>query len=144
MSLPLQQRLWVSSSCYWRVSGHLHRTFAQWPSGKFLHIAGNEVSYVGTGRLDIPIPSYGATPLSHSSSLPGKDAGVAKVPEFSRKTQNPILIFSFGRACGMQKFLGQESNPSISSNPGHSSDNAKSLTTRSPGNSCSNFLSWLI
>ena len=35
----------------------------------------------------------------------------------------------FGRTHGMQKFPGQGTNPS------HSSDNAKSLTTRPPGNS---------
>ena len=36
-------------------------------------------------------------------------------------------------ACSMPKFLGQGLNPS------HSSDNAKSLTTRLPGNSKNKF-----
>ena len=44
---------------------------------------------------------------------------------------------SVGHAWGMWKFLGQGSNPSHSS-----SDNAKSLTTRPPGNS-STILFWL-
>ena len=41
-----------------------------------------------------------------------------------------------GHACGMRKFQGQGLNPShSSSNLSHSSDNAKSLTSRPPGNS---------
>ena len=40
-----------------------------------------------------------------------------------------IYIYIFGRACSMQKFWGQRLNLN------HGSDNAKSLTTRPPGNS---------
>ena len=39
-----------------------------------------------------------------------------------------FLFVCFGWACGMQKFLGQGSNQHHSSDPGHCSDNAKSLT----------------
>ena len=38
-----------------------------------------------------------------------------------------------GCNCGMQKFLGQESNPCHSSDPSQSHDSAGSLTTRPPG-----------
>ena len=44
-------------------------------------------------------------------------------------------FFFFGFTHGMQKFLGQGSNLSYSSNPSYSRDNAGSLTTRPPGNS---------
>ena len=43
------------------------------------------------------------------------------------------LLFIFGRTCRMHKF------PSQGSNPCHSSDNIKSLSTRPPGNSYNNF-----
>ena len=42
-----------------------------------------------------------------------------------------LFIYFFGHSHGMQKFLGQGSNP------GHSSDNARSLTAQPPGNSLS-------
>ena len=44
------------------------------------------------------------------------------------------------RARGTQKFLDQGSNPCHGRDPNHSSDNARSLTARPPGNSRS-FLS---
>ena len=39
-----------------------------------------------------------------------------------------VFFFSFGCTCGMQKFQGQGSNPSHSSNQSYSSDNSRSLT----------------
>ena len=51
-----------------------------------------------------------------------------------------LFFFSlFGRASGMQKFLGQELNPCHSSDPSHSSDNLGSLTCCTIGNSCLGF-----
>ena len=53
------------------------------------------------------------------------------------------FVFCFsGHACGcgMGKFLGQGLNPSHSSKPNHSSDMAKSLIIRPPGNSKVAFL----
>ena len=47
----------------------------------------------------------------------------------------------FGHAHGMRNFLGQRSNPYCSSNPHRSSDNARSLTAGSPGNSTVSFSS---
>ena len=41
----------------------------------------------------------------------------------------------FGLAQGMWKFPGQRLNLRHSSDPSHSSDNAKSLTAKPPGNS---------
>ena len=49
---------------------------------------------------------------------------------FLDSVQTFVSVFFFGCAHGIQKFLGQGSNLS------HSSDDAKSLTTRTPGNSC--------
>ena len=46
-----------------------------------------------------------------------------------------LFFFFFGQAGGMQRFPGQGSNPCHSHGLSHSSDNTRSLTTRSPGNS---------
>lgn len=46
-----------------------------------------------------------------------------------------VLFFFFDCAHGMLKFPGQGSNSRHSSDPSHSGDNARSLTTRPPGNS---------
>ena len=45
----------------------------------------------------------------------------------------------FGHSRGIWKFLGQGSNLSHSSDPSHTSDNARSLTTRPPENSSITF-----
>ena len=57
----------------------------------------------------------------------------------SENYSNQICIFTkifffFGHTRGMQKFLGQGSNPCYSSDPSHSSHNAESSTTRPAGN----------
>ena len=45
-----------------------------------------------------------------------------------RTWQGFRFFFFFGHTHGMQKFLGQESNPLHSSDPSHSTDNTGSLT----------------
>ena len=48
-----------------------------------------------------------------------------------------LFCFLYAHAHNMQKFPGQGSNPHHSSNSIHSSDNARFLTARPPGNSLS-------
>jgi len=48
-----------------------------------------------------------------------------------------FFFFFFFQTHGMWKFPGQESNLHHSSDPSHSSDNTRSITARSPGNSWS-------
>ena len=56
-----------------------------------------------------------------------------EMKELCVKRQEVSAMLVFGRAHGMQEFLGQGSNLH------HSSDNAESLITKPPGNSSATF-----
>ena len=86
------------------------------------------------GRVGPGIPGNTCPAVLPSSSLKGR----AKTTSPSRRGDSPefhigIIIITttiiiIGCVHGMRKFLGQGSNLCHSSNPSHSSDNARSLT----------------
>ena len=105
------------------------------------------------GKSALPLPADAAAPaprdpsracdLHHSSrqhQVPNRlsqardRTRILTVPS-RRELQAIFGWFSvFGHVCGMQKFPGQESNPSHSRDPSHYGDNAGSLTAGPPGN----------
>ena len=56
-------------------------------------------------------------------------------PDWHRTQEAAFSFFMFWPRPRRQKFLGQGLNPYHSRDPSHSSDNARSLTVRPPGNS---------
>ena len=90
-----------------------------------------QVSHPGPSQWALPFP---ARPQKSPTLVPGHKAITSLLSGASLCVLFFFLFFVFfGSAWGMQKSPGQASNPCLSCNQSHSSNNARSLTSRPQG-----------